>query len=241
MILSRIGVVTWVLSVAVLVLRVPTLAGTVDALGSPSFPLALGAVLELMLLGVAAWTALVLGGGLLGGAAARGTARLVPRALRGLLLAGVVTGLGMGTAHAGAVSVPTTSALVEQSVPHPAGDQRQVDRGGLDGLTLPDRPTLTSPSPPRPAESEAASSRSTSTLPTSPEPDADDTADAERVVVTAGDSLWAIAARTLGPDADDAMIAEETRRWHQQNRDVIGADPDVLHPGQELVAPRSRA
>lgn len=238
MVLSRTGVVTWVLSVAVLVLRVPTLAGTVDALGSPSFPLALGAVLELMLLGVAAWTALVLGGGLLGGSAARGTARLVPRALRGLLLAGVVTGLGMGTAHAGSVSVPTTSAPVEQTVPHPAGDQRQVDRGGLDGLTLPDRPTLSSPSPPRPAESEATSSR-----PKSPDPETDAHADAnaEHVVVAAGDTLWAIAARTLGPDADDAMIAEETRRWHQQNRDVIGADPDVLHPGQELVAPRSRA
>ena len=54
------------------------------------------------------------------------------------------------------------------------------------------------------------------------------------VVVRAGDSLWAIAARDLGPRATDPEIA---RRWHQvyrANRPSIGPDPDLLHPGQVL-------
>ena len=43
-----------------------------------------------------------------------------------------------------------------------------------------------------------------------------------------GDSLWDIAARHLGPDASAADVAVEWPRWHHANRDVIGADPDLL-------------
>ncbi|WP_141817906.1 LysM peptidoglycan-binding domain-containing protein [Ornithinimicrobium humiphilum] len=60
------------------------------------------------------------------------------------------------------------------------------------------------------------------------------------VVVRRGDSLWAIAARALGTDATDADVAAEWPRWWEANREVIGEDPDLIHPGQRLVAPPAR-
>lgn len=63
----------------------------------------------------------------------------------------------------------------------------------------------------------------------------------ETVVVRSGDTLWSIAARHLGPDASPEDIAAEWPRWHQANRDLIGPDPDLIRPGQELVAPPTYA
>ncbi|GAA3532030.1 hypothetical protein AFL01nite_20190 [Aeromicrobium flavum] len=58
-------------------------------------------------------------------------------------------------------------------------------------------------------------------------------------VVVPGDSLWSIA-RDHSPGADDARIAAEVRRWHATNRDVIGDDPELIHPGQRLDPPGAR-
>lgn len=57
------------------------------------------------------------------------------------------------------------------------------------------------------------------------------------VVVRSGDSLWTIAARSLGPGASDLEIAVEWPRWFEANRAAIGANPDVLLPGQILRGP----
>ncbi len=57
------------------------------------------------------------------------------------------------------------------------------------------------------------------------------------VVVHRGDTLWAIAARDLGPDATDAEVAAHWPRWYAANRAVIGPDPDLVLPGQVLVRP----
>ncbi|GAA1990532.1 hypothetical protein GCM10009718_30310 [Isoptericola halotolerans] len=75
----------------------------------------------------------------------------------------------------------------------------------------------------------------------------DDVTDAQRasnqvdeqdeVVVVRGDTLWAIAARDLPPDASDADVLRAVTSWHDANRDVIGDDPDVILPGQVLRAP----
>lgn len=56
-------------------------------------------------------------------------------------------------------------------------------------------------------------------------------------VVRPGDTLWGIAAAHLGADAADAEIAADWPRWHSTNRAVIGADPHLIRPGQELLAP----
>lgn len=57
------------------------------------------------------------------------------------------------------------------------------------------------------------------------------------VTVLAGDTLWDIAAAHLGAEASDVQIALEWPRWYAANRGLIGSDPDVLLPGQILLAP----
>lgn len=62
-------------------------------------------------------------------------------------------------------------------------------------------------------------------------------ASATEVIVLAGDSLWSIAARALGPEASDLDIAREWPRWFEANKAAIGNNPDVLLPGRILQAP----
>jgi nucleoid-associated protein YgaU len=57
--------------------------------------------------------------------------------------------------------------------------------------------------------------------------------------VRPGDSLWLIAAHRLGPTATDADVAVTWPRWYAANRAVIGADPDLIRPGQLLSAPHA--
>ena len=59
----------------------------------------------------------------------------------------------------------------------------------------------------------------------------------EGVTVQAGDTLWDIAARHLGPGVSDLDIALQWPRWYEANRGVIGQDPDALLPGQILQPP----
>jgi nucleoid-associated protein YgaU len=86
----------------------------------------------------------------------------------------------------------------------------QAEDRGVDGLRLPDRPLVAASEPERLEQT---------------------------VVVRRGDTLWAIARARLGSRADVASTAREVRRWHDANRDVIGPDPDLIHPGQRLDAP----
>jgi nucleoid-associated protein YgaU len=56
----------------------------------------------------------------------------------------------------------------------------------------------------------------------------------EGYVVRPGDSLWSIA------QAHPAEDVDVERRWRAiwaANRDVVGADPDLIHPGQALRLP----
>ncbi|MFF3037225.1 LysM peptidoglycan-binding domain-containing protein [Arthrobacter citreus] len=59
----------------------------------------------------------------------------------------------------------------------------------------------------------------------------------EAVTVTAGDTLWDLAAAQLGPLATDHEIAGYWPAWHELNRSVIGPDPHRLLPGQVLAVP----
>lgn len=60
------------------------------------------------------------------------------------------------------------------------------------------------------------------------------------VTVQPGDSLWSIASAHLGRPTD-ARVSAEWPRWYEANRAVIGEDPDLLHPGQVLLAPATTA
>ncbi len=58
--------------------------------------------------------------------------------------------------------------------------------------------------------------------------------------VRAGDSLWTIAAAAVagrGEEPTAAAVAVEWPRWYATNRDLIGPDPGLIHPGQLLTAP----
>jgi nucleoid-associated protein YgaU len=60
------------------------------------------------------------------------------------------------------------------------------------------------------------------------------------VVVRAGDSLWAIAEaslRSAGRPATDQQVAQAWPRWWAANREAVGDDPDLLHPGTVLRPP----
>ncbi len=61
----------------------------------------------------------------------------------------------------------------------------------------------------------------------------------ERVVVLRGDTLWSIAANSLGSAASAAQIDTAWHRWFAANRDVIGDDPNLILPGQLLRQPSS--
>ncbi len=63
---------------------------------------------------------------------------------------------------------------------------------------------------------------------------------ARSVVVRPGDSLWALAERAVsatGQPATAAAVAVAWPHWWSANREVIGADPDLLLPGTVLRAP----
>lgn len=58
------------------------------------------------------------------------------------------------------------------------------------------------------------------------------------VIVRPGDTLWSIARRELPAGAPARAVAA---RWHaiyDANRPLIGADPDLIEPGQHLRIPR---
>ncbi|HJQ44090.1 MAG TPA: LysM domain-containing protein [Jatrophihabitantaceae bacterium] len=57
------------------------------------------------------------------------------------------------------------------------------------------------------------------------------------VVVRSGDTLWAIARDHLARDAGPAEVSCAVARWHAANRAVLGADADLILPGQHLLPP----
>ncbi|WP_202874559.1 LysM peptidoglycan-binding domain-containing protein [Kribbella albertanoniae] len=60
---------------------------------------------------------------------------------------------------------------------------------------------------------------------------------ASRVTVAAGDTLWDLAARELGVQATNQEIAARWPQWYAANRQLIGADPNLILPGQVLRVP----
>ena len=57
------------------------------------------------------------------------------------------------------------------------------------------------------------------------------------VIVRRGDSLWALAGAELGSLATEATIAARWPQWYAANSGAIGADPNLLLPGQVLRIP----
>lgn len=112
---------------------------------------------------------------------------------------------------------------------------------GLGVLLAPALANATTPTPPPRPDSAATGSPGWPTDPPAapawPSTPAPAAAPPATVTVQAGDSLWLIAARRLGPDADPGRTAAEWPRWYAANRSVVGPDPDLIRPGEVLHAP----
>lgn len=166
--------------------------------------------------------------------------RVAPAVLRRVVTFALGTTLTAGSIPAAAVAdqVPppgsTPSAVVQAPDPGPRPTPLPL-AGPVSGAATDAAPRATDPAfrpttaPPRPALR-----RDLGPLGTSPKPG---TTVEESVVVRRGDTLWHIAARHLGPGATVAEIAHEWPKWHAANRAVIGANPDLIQPGQRLAPP----
>src|SRR5690606_21652028 len=106
----------------------------------------------------------------------------------------------------------------------------------LDGLPYPDRPTVARPVTPTHVTPTRAPDRPAR----APSPDRDEAPSSARGadthVVREGDTLWSLATDVLaGADATSPDVAATVARIHRANRSVIGADPDLIVPGQRLT------
>lgn len=105
-------------------------------------------------------------------------------------------------------------------------------------------PAAASPGPAAPAPAAVSLDWAAAPQPTTPATDLDWTAtpaaDAA-VVVTPGDSLWAIAEQDLaartGGTPTEAEVAQAWPSWWAANRDTVGDDPDLIQPGLRLEPP----
>lgn len=57
------------------------------------------------------------------------------------------------------------------------------------------------------------------------------------VTVRQGDTLWSIAAERLPGSPTVEQVVQTWPRWYAANRQLIGPDPDLILPGQQLRAP----
>lgn len=132
--------------------------------------------------------------------------------------------LGCGIVLAGGATAP---ALAQDNPGYPGHPESRRGVLVLQGLPLPER-----------AESvgrTVAPHRAGTTAP-APAPEASP-ARARSVVVKPGDSLWSISRGLLGPQATDDQLDASWRAIYALNRSAIGADPDLIHPGQRLSLP----
>ncbi|MBE7323472.1 LysM peptidoglycan-binding domain-containing protein [Nocardioides sp. Y6] len=89
----------------------------------------------------------------------------------------------------------------------------------LHGLPYPDRAAAGAPPPAAPVSGPVAAT-------TSPQ---------STHLVRPGDTLWSLATSALAEsDAPDGDVAAAVAHLHRTNRAVIGADPDLIVPGQRL-------
>lgn len=150
-------------------------------------------------------------------------ARLVPVLLRRMLALGLGASLTVGlgtTALADEIDVGwavTTGSATQVPTPAPSPADAGPAGHGHVGVAAPT----------------VAVSAPAVTTPDAAAPEAP----ALTAAVQAGDSLWSITAGLLPAGCDDARIAAAWPLLYAANRDVVGPDPGLIHPGDVLVVP----
>lgn len=193
-----------------------TAAASSGSLGVLTFDTVLVWLCETALLACAGWASMVTWVVALDAARGRSRARRgIPTRLRHLVLG------ACGVAIVGGV----TGSLTAPSYAGSADDGRE---SVLAGLPLPDRATAVMHVSRVVAEAAHRAERP-SGRPASPV-----------VEVRPGDTLWELAVADLPEAADAAAISARWQELYDANRAVIGPDPDLILPGQQLRMPRSR-
>jgi len=156
--------------------------------------------------------------------------------------------------HQGSITIdwpdPTPATSTTPSAPTPSAPTTTAPTTTAPTTTAPTTTASATVSAPPAAEPAAtAEAAAAPAPPPTPDPPASDTTASdppasdppdggvESVTVRSGDSLWRIAAHSLGSDATDTDIDNAWRAWYFANQPVIGDDPDQIVPGQSLVAP----
>src|SRR5665648_274096 len=153
-------------------------------------------------------------------------ARLTPALLRRAVAVTVSTGLGLAAATG--VASASEPDLGWQVTTSSSASGTDAAPGGAAG---PGRPEPSAEVRPGPAGAAVAPQpAATVAIPSTRPP-------ASTVTVLAGDSLWRIAAAHLPAGSNDADVASAWPLWYAANRDVVGPDPGLIHPGQVLTAP----
>lgn len=132
---------------------------------------------------------------------------------------GLTRRLVLGLCGAAAVAQLTQPALAADRGPvRPLEESPRATSSGrpLAGLSLPDRATVRGGGAPAPRSAGTPAGGS--------------------VVVRPGDSLWSLSERAA-PGSSDAELDRLWRAAYAANHDVIGHDPDLIHPGQHLRLP----
>lgn len=181
-----------------------------------------------------AWLALTVGltalgaapgriGSLASASVRRVSPALLRRAAESMLCLGLVAGAVGGTAAAAAATSTAHAAPATEGDP----SDRDLPPAGTDWPVA----SAAEPAPePRPVPP-----REPGTGLLAPPPR--DAGQPEVIVVRRGDSLWRLVESHLGPAASPAAVAATWPRWYEANRSVIGDDPDLLLPGQQLRPP----
>lgn len=206
--LSATGLVVVAFAGLSLLLLAPGTAADTRSLGAADFDSALTSFASLALVALSTWILTCVV-----------LASLARHAAWALLLSRATTPLFLRRAlylgAAGALAVGPVAAS-GPSVQGPEGHGTTSTARILDGLRLPDRPVGQTPAPA--GDYSAATPQATYT-------------------VRAGDTLWAIASRDLDPTVSPMVVAAAMRRWYAANRGVIGADPNLIFPDQQLARP----
>lgn len=193
-----------------------------------------------------------------------GVSRMVcPKLLRATLATSLAAGLGfLGTDAASAAPVPSGSSSAAATAPgwpdsSPSPGWPDSHSGSPTTPTRARTPVPSSAATASPSHRATASTRSpgwpAQTRPPQRRRESHRRADRSQaaagdrhrtvgatVVVRSGDTLWGIAAHHLrkrGAPADSAAVGAYVRRIHRANARVIGANPDLIIPGQRLDLP----
>lgn len=177
------------------------------------------------------------------GMAADVVARVAPARLRHLVETVVTVGVAASLATTVTPATAAAPDLLAIARPGAPVTESALDWPGLaaasgrPGVAATSGPLVSSSSGPRRNTSSAQARRANRRHRHGPAAASGPARSSAQVVVRSGDTLWAIAARQLRPGASDREITIAWHAWYAANRSVIGPDPDLIRPGQQLHAP----